>query len=44
MSKAGEPIIEDFDGEDFTEVTFEPDLAKFHMNELDDDTIAILSR
>ena len=44
MSKAGEAKIKDFDGGDFTRVTFQPDLAKFNMETLDDDTIAVLSR
>jgi len=44
MSKAGEAKIKDFDGGDFTRVTFQPDLAKFNMEKLDDDTIAVLSR
>ena len=44
MSKAGEAKIKDFDGGDFTRVTFQPHLAKFNMETLDDDTIAVLSR
>jgi len=44
MSKAGEPKIKEFSGEDFTRVTFYPDLAKFNMETLDKDTMALLSR
>ena len=44
MSKAGEPKIKEFSGEDYTRVTFYPDLAKFNMSELDKDTVALLSR
>jgi len=44
MSKAGEPKIKEFSGEDYTRVTFYPDLAKFNMTELDKDTVALLSR
>merc|ERR1712110_375098 len=44
MSKAGEPKVKEFDGGDFTRVTFQPDLQKFNMEKLDDDTIAVLSR
>ena len=29
---------------DFTRITFRPDLTKFSMTELDDDTIALMSR
>lgn len=31
-------------GEDFTKITFYPDLAKFRMEKLDADTVALLSR
>ena len=44
MSKANDPKVKDFVGEDFTKVTFQPDLAKFGMATLDADTVAILSR
>ena len=44
MSKAGDPKIKEFSSEDFTRVTFYPDLAKFNMTELDKDTVALLSR
>merc|ERR1719210_1958153 len=44
MGKAGEPKIKEFDGQDFTRVTFQPDLAKFNMEEMNDDTFALLSR
>nr|NVI79283.1 topoisomerase 2 [Cucujiformia] len=44
MSKAGECIIKDNAKEDFTKVTFYPDLSKFRMTELDKDTVALLSR
>ena len=44
MSKAGEPKVKEFDGGDFTRVTFQPDLQKFNMETLDDNTIALLSR
>ena len=44
MSKAGEPKVKEFDGGDFTRVTFQPDLLKFNMETLDDNTIALLSR
>ncbi|XP_054619787.1 DNA topoisomerase 2-beta isoform X3 [Dunckerocampus dactyliophorus] len=44
MSKTSEPKIKFFDGEDFTCVTFQPDLSKFKMEKLDKDTVALLTR
>jgi len=44
MSKAEEPILKDAKEDDFTCVTFVPDLQKFKMDKLDDDTIALLAR
>ncbi|XP_065280269.1 DNA topoisomerase 2-alpha-like [Dermacentor albipictus] len=45
MRKTTEPKIStEAKGEDFTKITFYPDLAKFMMEKLDDDTVALLSR
>lgn len=44
MTKASEPKIKDFFGEDFTKITFSPDLQKFKMEKLDDGIVAIMSR
>lgn len=44
MSKASEPKIDDFRGEDYTKVTFCPDLTKFKMENLDDDIVGLMSR
>ncbi len=44
MSIAEEPIIKEAKEDDFTQVTFVPDLSKFKMDQLDDDTIALLAR
>jgi DNA topoisomerase-2 len=44
MSKASEPRIKDHIGEDFTKITFSPDLSKFKMDSLDKDIIALMSR
>uniref|UniRef100_A0A6Q2XF92 DNA topoisomerase 2 n=1 Tax=Esox lucius TaxID=8010 RepID=A0A6Q2XF92_ESOLU len=44
MSKTSEPKIKFFDGEDFTCVTFQPDLSKFKMEKLDKDILALLTR
>ncbi|KAM3727830.1 DNA topoisomerase 2 top-2 [Dirofilaria immitis] len=44
MSKNEEPKVTSSDREDFTRVTFKPDLAKFKMTELDDDIVALMCR
>lgn len=44
MSKTSEPKIKPSSGEDYTKITFSPDLSKFHMEALDDDIISLLSR
>ncbi|XP_004074154.1 DNA topoisomerase 2-beta [Oryzias latipes] len=44
MTKTSEPKIRFFDGDDFTCVTFQPDLAKFKMEKLDRDTVALMTR
>ncbi|RZC40450.1 DNA topoisomerase 2, partial [Asbolus verrucosus] len=44
MTKASEPKIKEFSGEEFTKITFSPDLVKFKMDKLDDDIVALMSR
>ncbi|XP_017601460.1 PREDICTED: DNA topoisomerase 2-alpha [Corvus brachyrhynchos] len=44
MGKAGEMKLKYFDGDDYTCVTFQPDLAKFKMTILDKDIVALMSR
>ncbi|XP_015687762.1 DNA topoisomerase 2-alpha [Protobothrops mucrosquamatus] len=44
MTKAGKTQLKKFDGEDFTCVTFQPDLSKFKMTALDKDIVALMSR
>lgn len=44
MTKASEPKIKDFFGDDYTKITFSPDLDKFKMDKLDDGIVAIMSR
>ncbi|XP_026549842.1 DNA topoisomerase 2-alpha-like, partial [Notechis scutatus] len=44
MTMAGETKLKHFVGEDFTRVTFQPDLSKFKMTVLDKDTVALMSR
>ncbi|XP_051948488.1 DNA topoisomerase 2-beta-like isoform X2 [Xyrauchen texanus] len=43
MTKTSEAKIKFFDGEDFTRVAFQPDLAKFKMEKLDKDIVALLT-
>uniref|UniRef100_A0A8C2Q939 DNA topoisomerase 2 n=1 Tax=Cyprinus carpio TaxID=7962 RepID=A0A8C2Q939_CYPCA len=44
MGKTSEAKIKFFDGEDYTCVMFQPDLAKFKMEKLDKDIVALLTR
>nr|XP_033774214.1 DNA topoisomerase 2-alpha isoform X2 [Geotrypetes seraphini] len=44
MSKEDEYKLKPFDGDDYTCITFQPDLAKFKMQTLDKDIIALMSR
>jgi len=44
MTKAGEPKILQCKGDDFTCVTFQPDLEKFKMTSLDKDLVALFTR
>ncbi|XP_028251813.1 DNA topoisomerase 2-beta [Parambassis ranga] len=44
MTKTSDPKIKFFDGDDFTCVMFQPDLAKFKMEKLDKDIVALLTR
>ncbi|KAM8966600.1 DNA topoisomerase 2-beta isoform 2-T2 [Pelodytes ibericus] len=44
MLKSTDAKIKHFDGDDFTCITFQPDLAKFKMEKLDKDTVALLTR
>lgn len=44
MTKDGEAQITDATGDDYTKVTFSPDLVKFKMDRLDDDIVALMSR
>ncbi|VDM54549.1 unnamed protein product [Angiostrongylus costaricensis] len=44
MTKDKDPQIVKASGDDYTKVTFKPDLSKFRMAELDDDIIALMSR
>lgn len=44
MSRAGDSVISSFGGEEYTCITFRPDLAKFKMSVLDKDTVALMTR
>ncbi|KAJ8404372.1 hypothetical protein AAFF_G00341450 [Aldrovandia affinis] len=44
MGRAGESKINPFAGEEYTCITFQPDLSKFKMQTLDKDTVAIMTR
>ena len=44
MSKAGEAKIKEYSAEDYTRITFQPDLSKFNMTTLDEGTISLLTR
>jgi DNA topoisomerase II len=44
MGKTSEPKIDQSAKEDFTKVTFNPDLSKFKMDKLEDDIVALMSR
>ena len=44
MTKHKEAEIVQYEGEDFTRVTFEPDFRKFKMTELDSDIISLLKK
>lgn len=44
MTKASDPKVKDFIGEDFTKITFSPDLEKFKMDKLDEGIVGLMSR
>ncbi|MQM00366.1 hypothetical protein Taro_033099 [Colocasia esculenta] len=45
MGIKGEPIISKCkEGENWTKITFKPDLAKFNMTELEDDVVALMKK
>lgn len=44
MTKDADADLFKSSGDDFTKVTFKPDLKKFKMSELDDDIIALMCR
>nr|MBE5727555.1 topoisomerase 2 [Cucujiformia] len=44
MTKASEAKVKDYSGEEYTKITFCPDLEKFKMTELDDGIVGLMSR
>lgn len=44
MAKASDPNVKEVKSNDFTKVTFSPDLSKFRMTCLDKDIIDLMSR
>ena len=44
MTKTNDASITDFKGTDFTCITFQPDLSRFHMEKLTDDMVSLLQR
>uniref|UniRef100_A0A3B3VZT5 DNA topoisomerase 2 n=1 Tax=Poecilia latipinna TaxID=48699 RepID=A0A3B3VZT5_9TELE len=44
MGRVGDASIKPFEGEEYTCITFRPDLAKFKMSILDKDTVALMTR
>jgi len=44
MSKKEEPVIEPYSSEDFTCITFYPDLKRFKMNAMDRDIVALMTK
>uniref|UniRef100_A0A0N4ZG69 DNA topoisomerase 2 n=1 Tax=Parastrongyloides trichosuri TaxID=131310 RepID=A0A0N4ZG69_PARTI len=44
MTKDKDPVVSKATGDDFTKITFKPDLQKFKMKELEDDIIGLMAR
>lgn len=44
MSKSSEPKVTKCASEDYTKITFSPDLTKFKMTELEDGIISLMER
>ena len=43
MTKTKEDMFE-YNGEDYTKITFVPDLERFKMKRLEDDTVALFTK
>ena len=44
MLKFEQPEIKEYNGEDYTCITFEPDLARFGMEKMDEDIVALFKK
>lgn len=44
MDITDKPVIESYIGEEYTKITFKPDLRRFNMTELDDDIVSLLKK
>ena len=44
MSKEDKPVITNYRGSEYTEVSYVPDLSLFHMEGLDDDIVALMEK
>jgi DNA topoisomerase-2 len=44
MAKMSEPSIEDYDGNSYTKISFEPDYKRFNMARMSPDMLSILKR
>jgi len=44
MSERSKPEVSKFSGADYTCISFKPDLDRFKMQFMDDDTVALLSK
>eukprot|EP00403_Amphidinium_massartii_P017895 CAMPEP_0178416360 /NCGR_PEP_ID=MMETSP0689_2-20121128/24024_1 /TAXON_ID=160604 /ORGANISM="Amphidinium massartii, Strain CS-259" /LENGTH=1782 /DNA_ID=CAMNT_0020037703 /DNA_START=34 /DNA_END=5380 /DNA_ORIENTATION=+ len=44
MTEKEQPELEDYDGADFTRITFYPDLRRFAMEALDDDIVSLMKK
>ena len=44
MTHKGDAVVSPYTGSDYTCVTFKPDLARFGMERLDEDAVALLSK
>lgn len=44
MNIAGKPVVEKYRGDEYTRITFRPDLEKFKMSELDDDITSLMKK
>jgi len=44
MTVMSEPAIEEYNGQDYTKISFKPDFKRFQINKLTSDMISLLKR